>query len=193
MREKLTAFRSSLGLSKSALGRIVGVSPSTINDWESGRSKPISASLEKLNLVMEMYDEEPIQQERTWREMWAPCEGCIYLDDNIKTCDYYLLTGTRRPCPAGKDCTVRRNGKRGYVRQFEMRAPATRFHRMLPATDRDPRVQELYESGKNDVEISLETGHSVNSIYNWRKRHNYPTNYRHNKGIKTGKHKGKKG
>ena len=46
---------------------------------------------------------------------------------------------------------------------------------------------------KNDGEISLETGRSISSVYNWRKRHNYPTNYNHNNGIKTGKHKGKKG
>ena len=56
-----------------------------------------------------------------------------------------------------------------------MRAPATRFHRMLPATERDPRVRELYDAGKNDGKISL------------------ATNYNHNKGIKTGKHKRKKG
>lgn len=192
-REKLTAWRTSQGLSKSALGRIIGVANGTICDWESGRYKPGPGSIEKLNRIMETYDGEPVRKERTWQEMWKPCEGCIYLGDNVRTCDYYLITGTRRPCPSGNGCTVRRNGKREYVRPFEMRAPATRFHRMIPATERDPRVRELYESGKNDGEISLETGHSVSSVYAWRKRHNYPTNYNHNKGIKLGKYKGKKG
>lgn len=34
---------------------------------------------------------------------------CIYnvwCDTNLRCCDYYLTTGNRRPCPAGKGCTV---------------------------------------------------------------------------------------
>ena len=39
------------------------------------------------------------------------CDGCIYLGgenrNDLKCCNYFLRTDKRRPCPAGKGCTVR--------------------------------------------------------------------------------------
>ena len=38
------------------------------------------------------------------------CGKCIYrrkINGHTSTCDYFLLTKTRRPCPAGKGCTVK--------------------------------------------------------------------------------------
>lgn len=45
----------------------------------------------------------------------STCGDCYYVGHiGWKTycCDYYLITGTRRPCPAGEDCTVKLIGKR---------------------------------------------------------------------------------
>lgn len=41
-----------------------------------------------------------------------PCEGCYFFGgrwETSKCCNYYLLTGQRRPSPAGDACTVRRD------------------------------------------------------------------------------------
>ena len=41
-----------------------------------------------------------------------PCDGCWYFRgamDYDRCCCYYLITNVRRPCPPGKDCTVRVN------------------------------------------------------------------------------------
>ena len=38
------------------------------------------------------------------------CRGCVYLGyiDGIRNCcNYMLMEDKRRPCPAGKGCTVR--------------------------------------------------------------------------------------
>ena len=49
-------------------------------------------------------------------KMGSPyCRGCIYRsgnNDDINICNYYLTTGIRRPCPAGKDCTVRKSKRK---------------------------------------------------------------------------------
>lgn len=44
-----------------------------------------------------------------------PCEGCFYFGgrwETVKCCNYFLITGQRRPCPAGKGCIVRCDGGR---------------------------------------------------------------------------------
>ena len=38
------------------------------------------------------------------------CKGCVFycrLTGRSRYCTYYLTTGQRRPCPPGKDCTVK--------------------------------------------------------------------------------------
>ena len=43
------------------------------------------------------------------------CLNCIYyrgFASDVFMCNYYLDTGKRRPCPPGKDCTVRVPRKR---------------------------------------------------------------------------------
>lgn len=46
----------------------------------------------------------------------STCRGCVYIGRILggaeKWCDYIGATGKRRPCPAGKGCTVRLTGKR---------------------------------------------------------------------------------
>ena len=44
-----------------------------------------------------------------------PCAGCYYHGgkaEAVKCCNYYLITGIRRPCEAGHGCTVRQDGRR---------------------------------------------------------------------------------
>lgn len=44
-----------------------------------------------------------------------PCDGCYYFGgrwETVKCCNYFLITGQRRPCPTGKDCVVRKDGER---------------------------------------------------------------------------------
>ena len=47
-------------------------------------------------------------------EKWRWCRGCKYLSSAgcSGCCDYLLITGKRRPCPIGNDCTVREYNKR---------------------------------------------------------------------------------
>lgn len=50
----------------------------------------------------------------------GPCEGCFYwrsLNENLSACNYFLDTGTRRPCEPGAGCTVRVNGKKRKTRK----------------------------------------------------------------------------
>ena len=42
-----------------------------------------------------------------------PCKGCFFFGgkaENVKCCNYYLITGKRRPCEPGDGCTVRQDG-----------------------------------------------------------------------------------
>lgn len=51
-----------------------------------------------------------------------PCNGCIYLEgcyEQSATCDYYLITGKRRPCEPGKGCTVRLETRKRKVKRKE--------------------------------------------------------------------------
>lgn len=43
-----------------------------------------------------------------------PCEGCDYYGGYNRfsaCCNYFLITGKRRPCPTGKECIVRSESK----------------------------------------------------------------------------------
>ena len=42
-----------------------------------------------------------------------PCKGCFFFGgkaESVKCCNYYLITGKRRPCEPGEGCTVRQDG-----------------------------------------------------------------------------------
>ena len=43
------------------------------------------------------------------------CIGCKYytkITDGVRYCSYMFRTDNRRPCPPGKDCTVREERKK---------------------------------------------------------------------------------
>lgn len=98
----------------------------------------------------------------------AHCKGCEFLSMSTLSCDYLLITKKRRPCPAGEGCTVKSAtgvGGKGKL-------------------DRDKRIPELYNAGKNDAEIARETGYHIGSIRNWRKRHHCLPNAKRGKPKK---------
>lgn len=56
------------------------------------------------------------------------CKGCVYFYEygetsGLKVCEYMFQTGNRRPCPAGKGCTVRAT-KKGRTMAQRMEADA---------------------------------------------------------------------
>ena len=60
--------------------------------------------------------------EECWKfanEYKGGCEGCVYFfGDYSKFCNYIFVKGKRRPCPPGKDCTVKIERK-GYREKKE--------------------------------------------------------------------------
>lgn len=54
-------------------------------------------------------------QEPTQAEMQRPCIGCAYFggENSVNnSCNYIFIVGKRRPCPPGKDCTVKKPRKK---------------------------------------------------------------------------------
>ena len=54
-----------------------------------------------------------------------PCEGCVYYGGckkAVRCCNYYLITGNRRPCQQGAGCTVRAEGGRAKRKPMKIRA-----------------------------------------------------------------------
>lgn len=47
------------------------------------------------------------------------CVGCQYYSTHTYTCDYILITGHRRPCPPGKDCTAKVKGPKLKCKDLE--------------------------------------------------------------------------
>lgn len=84
------------------------------------------------------------------------CLRCIYFGLSTKTCDYILLEGHRRPCPAGDGCTVRRTRKDLNVRKPKWDTELGRL---------------LWLEGKCDGEIADELHIPTSSVTSYRRRH----------------------
>jgi len=122
----------------------------------------------------------------------ASCpKKCRYLD-NHHICSYYLITGIRRPCPAGSGCTVADTGRK--LRPWEIPIVAndgvlegwgadqeTRSLAALGMTEnRRPgkkRVQwdtekgkALWAAGASDDEIAAACGISRSAVASYRRR-----------------------
>ena len=132
------------------------------------------------------------QTDKATRRMQKPCVGCGYYSG---CCIYILMTGHRRPCPPGDQCTVylpvrkeaqverdkslcRRNDflfqpnpKTGQV------APNINV-RATPALARvylSKEEAELYDSGHSDPEIARALGVHKVTVAKWRKLTNRPS------------------
>ena len=58
-----------------------------------------------------------------------PCDGCYYFGgrwESVKCCNYFLITGQRRPCPTGKECIVRLDGERPTRKAMTIKAKNTK-------------------------------------------------------------------
>ena len=50
------------------------------------------------------------------------CKSCVYgytINTYMITCDYFLKTGKRRPCPGGEGCTVKIKRKKGETKDVK--------------------------------------------------------------------------
>ena len=59
--------------------------------------------------------DEKTAQGPSQAEMQKPCIGCAYFggENNLNnSCNYIFIVGKRRPCPPGKDCTVKKPKKK---------------------------------------------------------------------------------
>lgn len=92
------------------------------------------------------------------------CNKCRFYSPHTTTCDYFLVTGKRRPCPAGKGCKAREKELRKGGRRIKLD---------------EAKAYELYEQGKNDHEIAQEVGVSDSAIYYWRKSRSLKANMEH--------------
>ena len=55
-----------------------------------------------------------------------PCEGCRYFHGDYlynRCCNYIFVTGHRRPCKAGENCSVRASLQDGEQPLFGAKAP----------------------------------------------------------------------
>lgn len=99
------------------------------------------------------------------------CRSCIYYRTNstghsgLPTCDYILIEGHRRGCPAGDEC--------------DKYAPSvkTRVRGMIRLPVEEVIVFEMYEHGMTDTEIGKNLGVSAKAIADWRKRRDLPSQH----------------
>ena len=86
----------------------------------------IACSKKRRNISSAIYREA----HRTPRKEYTPpvqntnkkhCKGCYYwfgINAGCDCCNYIFVEGKRRPCPPGKDCTVKKPKKKGKKRLF---------------------------------------------------------------------------
>lgn len=101
------------------------------------------------------------------------CKTCLYFCDNVNhfmypTCDYILRAGHMRGCPSGDECT-KYFPKKGGVKLANPMGCATHL------AVSEQTLLDLYMQGKTDVQISKETGVSVNSVARWRRKNGFPS------------------
>ena len=95
---------------------------------------------------------------------------CAYKGTNTDTCDYILVTGKRRGCPAGPLCL-----RYKPVTVKERKIP------QLPSTFKKDRsglfvaFQSLYEEGYSDQEIASALGVSKEIVARWRRSERLPS------------------
>ena len=89
-------------------------------------------------------------------------DDCAYHCCFTDTCDYYLLTGRRRGCPAA-----------GCVR-YEKRTADYPSETEPDSAAFDPLMQALYAAGLNDRQIAAELGLNRKAVRSWRRQARLP-------------------
>lgn len=96
---------------------------------------------------------------------------CMYFSPSTQTCDYLDIVGTRRPCPPGDKCTVKKTGKK------ELRKSPWNDNMMTIRKNRPPKksklegnkqAEELYAGGAGDAAIAEACGVSKSTVVRWR-------------------------
>lgn len=94
------------------------------------RIKKTRADYKKPGRVKGVSKVNPVKKADTQRPDVRRCKSCFYgalLDGSVTICDYISITGHRRPCPPGAECTCykeKESGKkanRGRVKLGKMR------------------------------------------------------------------------
>ena len=95
---------------------------------------------------------------------------CAFKGTNTDTCDYILVTGKRRGCPAGPLCL-----RYKPVTAKERKVP------QLPSTFKKERsglytaFETMYEEGFSDKQIADALGVSRDTVSSWRRKERLPS------------------
>ena len=98
-----------------------------------------------------------------------PCTTCKY-GNRDAICTYILVAQRRRPCPAGKGCTVYE--KVENRRELQQLSLAPNLNRK--SFDK-AEAYRLYKSGANDREIAEAMHLQTSAVSRWRIRSNLPS------------------
>lgn len=101
------------------------------------------------------------------------CRTCFYFCNNDRhficpTCDYMLITGHMRGCPAGDECDKYFPRAEG-MKILNPRGRPTRI------AARETDVRAMYEQGMSDVQIAEAVGANRKAIQRWRKKNGLPS------------------
>ena len=117
------------------------------------------------------------------------CRKCRYYGMSASTCDYILITGKPRGCPAGKDCIRFEKGSRKdenhkiqerivkdkQARSYLFQTCSKGKGGRPPISKKEHRDRmELYKQHMSDEAIGLERGVSKSTIQQWRKTNYLP-------------------
>lgn len=94
---------------------------------------------------------------------------CIYKGTNTDTCDYLLITGKPRGCPAGAKCTRYSTGKKA---RKVPKLPTT-FKKGNPGLF--VAFESMYEEGFSDQQIADALGVSKEIVGKWRRGERLPS------------------
>ena len=95
---------------------------------------------------------------------------CAYKGTNTDTCDYILITGKRRGCPAGPLC-----------KRYKPINARNRKVPQLPSTFKKDRsglytaFETMYAEGFSDREIAEALGVSRDTVSSWRRKERLPS------------------
>lgn len=95
--------------------------------------------------------------------------SCAYFGTNTHTCDFILITGQRRGCPAGPMCKRYKS-----VNARKRKVP------QLPSTFKKDRsglytaFETMYAEGFSDREIAEALGVSRDTVSSWRRKERLP-------------------
>lgn len=97
------------------------------------------------------------------------CEGCFFLSKYFGCCNYLIYTDKRRPCPGGKDCTVKTT-----------QTPENWEKVLLWDT---VLAQKLYKQGATDAEIAKACKAPIGQVKAFRSKHLGPANRKAGEGY----------